>query len=59
MAARKPLAEGCTGTATCPIPDHTYRPGRGHRRQTTHVPLTPGQRKTLAERAATTREAAV
>jgi hypothetical protein len=51
MAARKALEPGCTGAADCPVPDHVYRPGRGHRRQPTHVALTAGQKKTLAERA--------
>lgn len=50
MAARKPLAEDCTGDIFCPSTGHVVvRHFQGNRSRVTHVPLTEGQAKTLRE----------
>ena len=52
MTARKPLPADCTGDDRCPSTGHIVWRGGGHvRRRWDHIDLTPGQRKTLAERA--------
>lgn len=51
MSRRKPLPEWCTGNYDCPVEGHIVWRGGGHwRRERGHIDLTPGQRKTLAER---------
>ena len=53
MSARKPLNPSCTGDRWCPVRGQVIERGGGHwRRQLGHIDLTPGQRKTLAERRA-------
>lgn len=53
MARRKPLSTACTGAANCPVQGHIEWRGGGHwKRRRDHITLTPGQRKTLAEREA-------
>lgn len=53
MTGRKPLPEECTGTRACPVDGHIVWRGGGFVAQGYgHITLTVGQRKTLAERAA-------
>lgn len=56
MSPRKPLEEGCTGDIWCALYGH--QTARRHSGGTwySHVPLTPGQTKTLYERQEAARE---
>jgi hypothetical protein len=56
MSNRKPLPENCDGTDYCDAEGHIVWRGGGHWRvRRGHIDLTPGQRKTLAERQAAVR----
>lgn len=49
-AHRKPLAEGCTSHADCPVEGHVIKRPVQRGWAFTHIRLTPGQQRTLAER---------
>ena len=49
MSARKAVEPGCDGTVLCPVPGHVQSWSNGATQTSRHIPLTPGQRKTLRE----------
>lgn len=48
--SRTPVHERCTGNLYCPVKGHLFDRRVGMDTKLSHIRLTPGQRRTIAER---------